>query len=114
MTKNILKKVLIGLLAGFISGFFSTGGGLILVPSFLYLLNLESQKARGTSIFCILPMVITSSFIYYKGNFINLKNIHIMWYRRINRWMYRRKVIKKITRKNIKNIIYNIFNLYIF
>ena len=29
MTKNILKKVLIGLLAGFISGFFSTGGGLI-------------------------------------------------------------------------------------
>ena len=67
MTKNILKKVLIGLLAGFISGFFSTGGGLILVPSFLYLLNLESQKARGTSIFCILPMVITSSFFYYKN-----------------------------------------------
>ena len=77
MTKNILKKVLIGLLAGFISGFFSTGGGLILVPSFLYLLNLESKKARGTTIFCILPMVITSSFFYYKGNFINWKILKI-------------------------------------
>ena len=37
----------------------------------MYLLKMESQKARGTSIFCILPMVLTSSFFYYKGNFIN-------------------------------------------
>ena len=35
------------------------------------MLNLEPQKARGTSVFCILPMVITSSFFYYKGDFID-------------------------------------------
>ena len=52
-------------------GFFSTGGGLILVPAFMYLLSEDSKKARGTSVFCILPMVVTSSFFYYKGNFIN-------------------------------------------
>ena len=73
MIKNFLKKIIIGLLAGFISGFFSTGGGLILVPAFIYLLEMDAQKSRGTSIFCILPMVITSSFFYYKGNFINWK-----------------------------------------
>lgn len=73
MSKNFLKKVAIGILAGFISGFFSTGGGLILVPSFIYLLHIDSQKARGTSVFCILPMAITSSFFYYKSNFINWK-----------------------------------------
>ena len=72
MKKNI-KLALIGMIAGFVSGFFSTGGGLILVPAFMYLLKLESNKARGTSVFCILPMVITSSFFYYQGHFIDWK-----------------------------------------
>lgn len=71
MLKEILKKSIIGLSAGFISGFFATGGGMILVPAFVYLLNMKAQKARGTSIFCILPMVLTSSIFYYQGNYIN-------------------------------------------
>ena len=71
--KNMIKIIIIGFAAGFVSGFFSTGGGLILVPAFMYLLNEESKKARGTAIFCILPMVITSSFFYYKGNYIDWK-----------------------------------------
>lgn len=70
---NMFKKGIIGILAGFISGFFSTGGGMILVPAFVYLLNMDAQKSRGTSIFCILPMVITSSIFYYKSNYINWK-----------------------------------------
>ncbi len=69
----MLKKVVIGILAGIVSGLFSTGGGMILVPAFIYLLNCNDTKARGTSVFCILPMVITSSFFYYKGNFIDWK-----------------------------------------
>ena len=71
--KNFIKKIILGFMAGVISGFFSTGGGLILVPAFIYLLDKDSQKARGTSVFCILPMVITSSFFYYKGNYIDWK-----------------------------------------
>ena len=71
--KNMIKKMIIGLLAGIVSGLFSTGGGMILVPAFIYMLNLDATKARGTSVFCILPMVVTSSFFYYKGNFINWK-----------------------------------------
>ena len=67
----MFKKASIGLLAGIVSGLFSTGGGMILVPAFIYLLKLDATKARGTSIFCILSMVITSSFFYYKGNFID-------------------------------------------
>ena len=70
MVKNI-KLALIGIISGFVSGFFSTGGGLILVPAFMYLVKLKSNQARGTSVFCILPMVITSSFFYYQGHFID-------------------------------------------
>ena len=69
----MFKKVLIGICAGIISGLFSTGGGMILVPAFVYLLNVDETRARGTSVFCILPMVITSSLFYYKDNFIDWK-----------------------------------------
>lgn len=41
------------------------------MPGFIYILNIESTKARGTTIFCILPMVLTSSLFYSKGNFID-------------------------------------------
>ena len=69
----MLKKILIGLTAGIISGLFSTGGGMILVPAFIYLLEINERKARATSILCIFAMVITTSIFYFKSNYINLK-----------------------------------------
>lgn len=67
------RNVIIGIIAGIISGLFSTGGGMILVPAFIYLLKIDDTKARGTSVFCILPMVLASSIFYYKGNYIDWK-----------------------------------------
>ena len=68
--KNI-KEILIGLIAGIISGLFAAGGGLIIVPAFIHLLKKEDKLARGTAICSILPMVVTSSIFYYKENYIN-------------------------------------------
>ncbi|MCI9064110.1 MAG: sulfite exporter TauE/SafE family protein [Clostridia bacterium] len=67
----MVKKIIIGTIAGLISGIFSTGGGMILVPAFLYILKIDSVKARATSITCILPMVIASSIFYAKSNYLN-------------------------------------------
>jgi len=67
----MFKRIIIGIIAGLVSGVFSTGGGMILVPAFLYILKLDQIKARATSIACILPMVITSSFFYAKNDYIN-------------------------------------------
>ena len=71
--KFIIKNMIIGILAGIVSGLFSTGGGMILVPAFIHLLKIDDTKARGTSVFCILPMVLVSSIFYYKGNYIDWK-----------------------------------------
>lgn len=65
------KSIIIGIVAGIISGLFSTGGGMILVPAFNYLLKMSSVESRATSIACILPMVITSGIFYYKNNYID-------------------------------------------
>lgn len=111
MIKNFLKKIIIGLLAGFISGFFSTGGGLILVPAFIYLLEMDAQKSRGTSIFCILPMVITSSFFYYKGHFIDWKVAVLCAIGGAIGGYIGAKLLKKIPKKILK-IAFTIFLIY--
>ena len=66
-------EAIIGLIAGAISGLFSTGGGMIIVPSLMYIFKLNSIKARATSLVIVLLMVLTSSFFYYKNNYIDLK-----------------------------------------
>lgn len=65
------KKIIIGLVAGLISGFFASGGGMILVPAFVYLMHLDETKARASSILAILPMVIASSFFYIQNDFFD-------------------------------------------
>ena len=63
----MLKKIIIGFVAGIISGFFASGGGLILVPAFVYFFKLEDKQSRATSIFAVLPMVIISGILYNSG-----------------------------------------------
>ena len=67
----MIKKILLGLIAGFISGLFAAGGGMIVVPAFVHLFELDEAKARATSVFAILPMVITSGLFYYNNNYID-------------------------------------------
>lgn len=69
----ILKKIVLGIIAGIICGLFGTGGGLILVPAFIYMLKLNPKKSRGTSLCCMLVMVIVSSIFYSKNKYIDLK-----------------------------------------
>lgn len=67
----MLKKISIGLVAGIISGLFAAGGGMIVVPALIHIFKLEDAKARATSVFAILPMVVVSGLFYYKNDYIN-------------------------------------------
>ncbi|MGO1371603.1 MAG: TSUP family transporter [Senegalia sp. (in: firmicutes)] len=69
--KNKLKLILIGLSTGFINGLFGSGGGLLIVPSLIYILNIERHKAHATAISIILPLSIISTYIYMKNNLID-------------------------------------------
>lgn len=66
-----VKQIIVGIFSGFISGLFAAGGGMIVVPALIHIFNLEDAKARATSVFAILPMVITSGFFYYKNNYMD-------------------------------------------
>lgn len=73
MKNKILKKSVLGLISGIISGLFSSGGGLILIPAYTILFNSSEKEAKATSIFCILPMVFVSSVFFGVNNYINWK-----------------------------------------
>lgn len=66
-----MKNKIIGFIAGIVSGLFGAGGGMILVPAFTHITKLDEKEARATSIFCILPLVITSCIIYMKNQYID-------------------------------------------
>lgn len=66
-----MKIMLVGIISGLISGMFSAGGGLVLVPIFVYVLYMNEKKARATSLFCILPMVLVTAIMYGRNDFLN-------------------------------------------
>ena len=67
----MIKKIIIGIFSGIVCGLFASGGGLILVPAFVYLLKIDEKQARATSLYAILPMVIVSGSFYNNENYIN-------------------------------------------
>jgi uncharacterized protein len=73
MTTTILF-ILIGIVAGILSGMFGIGGGVIIVPALMYLCGFSQLKAQGTSLAVLLPPVGIFAFIeYYKKGQVNLQ-----------------------------------------
>ena len=103
-----IKTAIIGGLAGIICGLFGTGGGMILVPAFIYMLDIEPKKARATSLFCMLVMVIVSSIFYYKNNYIDWKIGALCAIGGIGGGYLGAKILKKIPDYILK-IVFTIF-----
>lgn len=106
-----LKIIFIGIIAGIINGLFATGGGMLLVPFFLYILKLDDLVARATSGFCIVPMVITSGLIYSINEKVNLKLCILCIIGGIIGGIIGTKLLGKISKKILK-ILFIVFLLY--
>ena len=73
MTSTILF-ILIGIVAGILSGMFGIGGGIIIVPALVYLCGFSQLKAQGTSLAILLPPVGIFAFIeYYRKGQVDVK-----------------------------------------
>lgn len=62
--KRLLALVIVGLIAGFFSGLFGVGGGIVIVPLLVLLLAFPQRLASGTSLAAILPTAIAGSIGY--------------------------------------------------
>ncbi|MDF2881362.1 MAG: hypothetical protein K0R54_1919 [Clostridiaceae bacterium] len=71
---NIILFILIGLLAGVLSGFLGIGGGVVIVPALVYICGFSQLKAQGTSLAILLPPVGILAFMeYYKNGNVDVK-----------------------------------------
>ncbi len=50
MESNRLFAVMIGIVAGFVSGLFGIGGGVVIVPAFVLIIKLDQYRAAATSV----------------------------------------------------------------
>ena len=107
----IKKIIIIGLIAGLVSGFFASGGGMILVPSFIYVLKMKDVDARATSVFCILPMVVASGIFYYRNDYIDWKTGVMCAIGGIVGGVIGSKLLKKVPEKYLK-IAFTVFLIY--
>ncbi len=63
-TLKYIKYAVIGVITGTANGLFGSGGGCIVVPSMVHLLDVEEHRAHATAISVILPLTVVSS-VYY-------------------------------------------------
>jgi len=66
--------MIIGLMAGMLSGLVGVGGGIIMVPLLVLLLGFSQHQAQGTSLaVLVIPVTAVAVFNYYKEGYINWK-----------------------------------------
>lgn len=64
----VLSLILIGLLAGILSGFMGVGGGVVMIPLMILLLGYDQHQAQGMSLAVLaVPVTFVAAYTYHKA-----------------------------------------------
>jgi uncharacterized protein len=78
--QTIVLLMIVGLLAGMLSGLVGLGGGVIIVPALVYILGFSQHQATGTSLgILLLPAGIFAVMNYYKKGYIDVKVVLLIF-----------------------------------
>jgi uncharacterized membrane protein YfcA len=70
----VLMFVLIGLLAGVLSGLFGVGGGILIVPALVLLADFTHKSALGTSLGALLlPVGLLGAYTYWQHGNVDIR-----------------------------------------
>lgn len=69
---TILSLVIIGIMAGILSGLVGVGGGVVMVPMLVLFLGFSQHQAQGTSLaVLVVPVTAIAVYNYYKEGYID-------------------------------------------
>jgi hypothetical protein len=75
----ILALIVIGLIAGFLSGILGVGGGVVMVPLMILLLGFSQHQAQGTSLAVLaVPVTLAAAYNYYQDGSLNWRYALVM------------------------------------
>ena len=70
---TLILLILIGIVAGFVSGLIGIGGGVLIVPALVLLLGFSQKLAQGTSLgIMLLPIGLLAVIQYHKEGYLNI------------------------------------------
>jgi uncharacterized protein len=68
---NIVLYLIVGLVAGTLSGMLGIGGGIIMVPALVFLFHLTQHQAQGTTLAMMVPPIgLLAAWTYYKAGYV--------------------------------------------
>lgn len=66
--------VLVGVVAGILSGLIGIGGGVIIVPVLVFLFGMSQHQAQGTTLALMVPPIgLLGAWAYYRQGYVDLK-----------------------------------------
>jgi uncharacterized protein len=78
--QTIVLLIIVGLVAGMLSGLVGLGGGVIIVPALVFFLGFSQHQAQGTSLgILLLPAGIFAVLNYYKKGYIDMKAVGLLF-----------------------------------
>ncbi|RYD56181.1 MAG: sulfite exporter TauE/SafE family protein [Sphingobacteriales bacterium] len=71
-TAQIIGLLILGFAAGYMSSLIGIGGGIIIVPTLVFMFGMTQKMAQGTSLAMLtLPVAFIGAYNYYKGGHTN-------------------------------------------
>ncbi|MCW5519713.1 sulfite exporter TauE/SafE family protein [Aureitalea sp. L0-47] len=68
---TVLSLLVIGLLAGVLSGFMGVGGGVVMIPLMILLLGYDQHQAQGMSLAVLaVPVTFVAAYTYHKAGHV--------------------------------------------
>ncbi len=72
--QTVIILLLIGLMAGMLSGIVGIGGGIIIVPALIFFVGFSQKMAQGTSLaILLLPIGLLGVMQFYKAGYVDIK-----------------------------------------
>jgi len=72
--KQITIFIFIGCSAGVLSGLIGIGGGVLLIPSLIFILGFSQHMAEGTTLAAMVPPIgILAAYVYYQNGDVDVK-----------------------------------------
>jgi len=69
-----INYIIIGIVAGIFGGFFGLGGGVIIIPTLIYLFKYSQHQAQGTALATLLPPIgLLAVLRYYRDGHVHIK-----------------------------------------
>lgn len=66
--------LLLGTLAGIVSGLIGIGGGVLITPALIFLFKFSQHQAQGTTLALLVPPIgLLAAWTYYQQGYVDLK-----------------------------------------